>query len=259
MEEHEPPLMQLNTCFQAPRMFRAFKRRLYAIVTSVLVLALILAWPIGNWVQEREAWLSAGVDLDAIYLVAGAEDQDRRIEAIVSYLDRLDAQSARQTDSGAGYPNQSTSQRVHKSADPAILIGNDTSEGPWHNSANRNLIMAEWAVKKMESADSSLDAARSMEVLPGRFGGTDEEMEALAGHLASRPEIARLGLVTSPFHVRRAIWRLRTRLSSEIQVFAVPAKEKLWIDRAPWMVMGELVKMLRDALGLSRAPFLSRR
>ncbi|NQT92727.1 MAG: glycosyltransferase, partial [Lentisphaerae bacterium] len=100
-------------------------------------------------------------------------------------------------------------------------------------------------------------AGLAVEIVPGKFNGTDGEMDALAGYLRSNTAIQKVALVTSPYHLRRVANRFRLYAPSETDLVLVPGRAR-WSDRMPWLVLGELGKMGRDAGGLSRAPFLSR-
>jgi hypothetical protein len=82
-------------------------------------------------------------------------------------------------------------------------------------------------------------------------------MEHLGHYLRSRPGIRMLGLVTSPFHARRAYPRARVHCPASVMLGVIPGA-RTWEDRAPWIVAFELFKMVRDAVGLSRSPGLSR-
>jgi len=194
-------------------------------------------------------WVEPGDVPDAIYLVAGAEDQHRRIAALVVCLTSAANNSRQKTQKGGSI----------------ILIGNDCVEKKWSEEDGRYWTMAEYAEMKLSSVvrrSSSVlrpPGAEGLEIVQGeRFYGTDAEMEILGGYLEERTNIVDIALVTSPFHVRRAAGRLRRHLDRDVDVLAIKA-ESIWQDRAPWVVAAELGKMLRDALGLSRAPLLSRR
>jgi len=241
-----------------------------------VVAAAGLAGPGATWLQCRDRWLAAGEETDAVYLVAGERDQDRRVAAI----EALPWQPA------------------------LILIGNDRQESIWSREEQRNLTVAEWAVKKIgervacrvsnvgggaaqrEGAGHSAppnasptpgsnDIARrpapdtrhptrstrtpntSLQIVPGVFNGTDGEMEALAEYLELDTGIRSVALVTSPFHIRRVLDRFGVYSDREIEVRVVSAAAA-WKDRAPWIVLGEMLKMARDRMGLSRTPGLSR-
>lgn len=202
------------------------RRRVKWIVAAIAVtLVVLLALPVATWLQCRSLWLQDGAFVDAVYLVAGAKAQDRRIAAITPSLD-------------CGL----------------VLIGNDTSTGDWLESERRHLTMTGWAERKLANKE---ELSCNTEIVTGEFLGTDGEMEALALYLSDRSEIRTIALATSRFHVRRAVRRLRTYIENDMQILVVPA-EHHWSDRAPWIVAIELGKMVRDGVGLSRALFVSR-
>jgi len=194
----------------------------------------VLTWPAATWLHARELRLREGDVPDAIYLVAGAKDQDRRIGAVTEYLESVPLF-------------------------PLILVGNDWETGCWCRDEQRNLTAAEWAVRKMKSGIRNQGSGVSGGVLivPGRFYGTDGEMQALAAYLQGRPGIRHIALVTAPFHSRRAVSRLREHLDRHAAVSVIDPAER-WFDRAPWIVALELAKMLRDRLGWAQARFVSR-
>ncbi|MFC1499064.1 glycosyltransferase [Verrucomicrobiota bacterium] len=203
----------------------------FGAVTAVII---VLIWPTGTWLQGRELHLKEGVVPDAVYLVAGSGEQDRRIDAVVNLVSSL----------------KSPVLNIK------ILVGNDTLKGGWSSEHQRNLTMAERAVVKLKTLGHI--EGEDIEIVPGKFWGTDGEMQALAEYLKTHREIRDLTVVTSPFHIRRAVWRLKTYLSDSVSVFAAAPISSLY-DRMPWRVLGELAKMSRDVSGLSDAPFLSRK
>lgn len=220
-------------------MFHRFtpKKTALVLVTLLAIGICVLAGPVANWLQMRERVIPTEEQVDVLYLVCGARSQHRRLYAMLEYL--------------AGLPDENGL--------PLLLVGNDAENSLWSRSKQRNLTRAEWAVEHLRKALED-DAAISPVIIlvPGDFHGTDGEMEALAAFLASAPEIDSLGLVTSPFHARRTVSRLRKYNSSETRIYLVPF-EAGWIDRNPVRVLSELLKMLRDSAGLSRTPGLSRR
>lgn len=208
-----------------------FPRRRIAYAVACAAAVVVLAWPVGEWLEFRERLVYEGYVPDAIYLVAGSKDQERRIAALVGW-------------------HRTVLSR------PAILVGNDRLKGCWSSERQANLTRAEWSARALRERLPPKSAI--IEIVPGTFGGTDGEMEALSRYLAGHGELRRLVIVTSPFHVRRALWRLDVYLDRRAEVRAVVAEAR-WSDRAPWTVLGELLKMGRDVLGLSRVPLLSRR
>lgn len=165
---------------------------------------------------------------DAVYMLAGERDQDRRIAAVAAYMERTPSNHVR------------------------FLTGNEMAVGPYSLSDQRNLTVGEWAVRKLAALGVNV------QTVPGRFNGTDGEMAALAGYLRAHPEIRTLALCTSGFHVRRSLRRLAAHAGGGGMNVVVVCAYPSWRDRAPWTVLAELLKMARDALGLSHARWLSR-
>jgi hypothetical protein len=222
-------------------MNRTTKTRL--AVSGIIIVAAIVAlmWPAATWLQRREMWLTDGKLPDAIYLVAGSHDQDRRISGIVSFLAGNEGSLRTRKDGERGQPNYSIQ----------ILIGNDKLKSAWSSEEQRNLAKGEWAVKKLETKSSVKrmrdDGLITVKIMPGQFDNTDGEMTALAAYLKVQPEIRTLALSTSPFHLRRVVWRLKEHLDRDLVVVAVKV-QPAWHDRLPWIVAGELGKMTRDWL-----------
>jgi len=206
------------------------KRRMTcaAVVTALVVAG--LSGPAGTWLQTRELWIHDGDAPTALYLVAGEKDQDRRVEAAARWL-----------------CPPSGGQRVG-----TVLIGNDWSVGPYSRRYQRRLTVAEWAVEKMQ-----MRGVTNLTIVPGRITGTDSEMAALAVYLEGQSENRMLVVVTSPYHVRRVVSALQRHLRPGVDIRVLCATAR-WQDRAPWTVTAELLKLVRDHLGLSRAPFISR-
>ncbi len=231
------------------------KRRWVFSALAVAVSVVLLGWPVEQWLECHERQFVGKFVPDAVYLVAGASEQSRRIDALVELYSGLVVKKS--------VANHS----------PAILIGNDRLKNRWSTEEQRNLTGAEWGVKRLaarikntevriqnqpaETAVGKQEETLMIQIVPGIFTGTDGEMEALSAYLASHLEINSLVLVTSPFHVRRLLGRLDRYMLRDVQLFAVTGRRK-WNDSAPWVVSGELLKMGRDSLGLSRAPIISR-
>jgi len=202
------------------------------------VVVIVLAWPVGSWLEYREVHFSGKGMPDVVYLVAGSRDQPRRIDAVVRTMDNL---LGAQPGAGLGMP--------------LILVGNDRLKGRWSPEDQRNLAVGEWSVRHLEDkvgklvgrGDSGGHRDLRIELVPGTIVGTDSEMRVLVRRLDSQAGVRRLVVVTSPFHIRRLIGRLRYHLSGDMEVWAVPAAGK-WTDRAPWTVMMEILKMTRDRI-----------
>ena len=194
----------------------------------------LLSWPAATWLQGRGRWVGEGQVADAVYLVCGAQDQGRRLDAVVRYV--------------SGLPED-------RATNPLVLVGNDRLESRWSREEQRNLTMAEWAQRKLAER---LDDALTIRTVPGVFYGTDGEMEALADYVDDAFDIDTVALATSRFHIRRCLKRFTTHAERDVNVLVVPARGT-WHDRAPWVAASELLKMLRDRLGLARSPWVSRR
>ena len=208
----------------------------FAVLVAIVV---VLIWPIGTWLQYEDVWLEEGNDVEGVvYLVAGARDQNRRIDAVIERLVSVPEPAASANNNGT-----------------MVLIGNDISNHVWSNEAQMEVTRTERAVERLGKICD--DRAIEIMVVPGLHNGTDAEMRILAEYLTARSVVQDVILVTSPFHVRRVVWRFRKHADSDVTVSAIVAGAK-WTDRAPWVVIGEMAKMARDCLGLSGVRFLSR-
>jgi cellulose synthase/poly-beta-1,6-N-acetylglucosamine synthase-like glycosyltransferase len=171
---------------------------------------------------------------DVLYIVAGAHDQDLRVYAATAWLRKTRQQ-------------------------PLVLAGNDGALGGWSSAAQRNITMGEWVVVKLRRSMASLPGGGDVriEIVPGDFRGTDGEMEALAAFLSRDNVVRRVTVVTSAFHVRRAVTDLRRHLGAAGAVSAVAAEPRI-NDYLPWVVLGETLKLARDNLGMASVPLMSR-
>jgi glycosyltransferase involved in cell wall biosynthesis len=205
-----------------------------AFLYAALALSAGLCWSAALWLQARDWQARPFEKSDVLYVVAGARDQDLRVSAATAWLRKTRQQ-------------------------PLVLAGNDRARGGWSSAAQRNITMGEWAVVKLRRSMASLpgggDAA--IEVVPGDFRGTDGEMEALAAFLSRDKAVRRVTVVTSAFHVRRAVTDLRRRLGPAYAVSAVAAESSI-SDYLPWVVAGEALKLARDNLGMANVPLISR-
>lgn len=220
----------------AKRRLQPSKRRLVSITMGAgagILLGLLMG-PAATWLQVRSSLPTPGAKIDAIYVLAGEREQDRRIKAVLAYWT--------QGGSGEGTP-------------PELWVGNDPNPGPFCPEEGRNLPVSEWTLRKILLPTGH--GVRSATIVPGHFAGTDGEMQALAAYLEERGSMTNLLLVTSPFHMRRARSRLLSHLSRKVTVYAW-AGPSSWKDRLPWVVASEGLKLLRDAAGWSEAPWISR-
>ncbi len=212
------------------------RRRHRVVLALGAVVVALLSGPIADWLQGREFAPPAHAVPDAVYLVAGQRAQGSRIRALMDYLRRCDPAKAHRT--------------------LAVLIGNDPTRGRWSAADQRNLTIGEWALRTVQQG-MGREAGTNVVLVPGRSWGTDAEMRRLAEFLAARPEIQSLTLVTSAYHVRRSVTRLRQHTAGQVRVWAVGASEG-GRSRAPWTVLGELFKLARDQAGWADAPWISR-
>ena len=202
--------------------------RRWVPVAILGLLPLVLMGPAATWLQCRDLWLDAGATPGTVYMAAGASDQARRIQAVAEL---------------GAVPRR-------------VLIGNDSMKNRWSREHQRNLSTCEWAVRGLQEIFADVEEPPRIEVVPGTIHNTDDEMRALALYLKAHSDSNAIVLVTSPFHVRRLVDRFR-RYNGEINVSVMPAKPD-WRDRAPWIIVAELLKLARDRLGLTHAPLLSR-
>lgn len=209
----------------------------YAVI-SLAMLVLLLAGPAADTLQAKRHTASPAQSWDAVYLVCGARAQPRRLHTLTQWMEHTPPPA------------------------PLILVGNDDQISLWSRPQQRNLTRAEWGILALEDWRSnhinSYHVAPEIRLVPGAFDNTDGEMQALADTLRHSPEIRRIAIVTSRFHARRALCRLRTYAPPGLTIAVVPGRPH-WEDRAPWIVAGEYLKLLRDALGYTRTPFITRR
>jgi hypothetical protein len=214
-------------------------RRLAKAAFAAALLLVILMGPAATCLQSRGEWADPNAAWDAVYLVAGARAQDRRIAALTDWL--------------AATPEPASAGRMR------VLIGNDSQVGHWCREHQTNHTRAEWAIEKLEEAPAATSRASGPEVVPGAFSSTDGEMQALRDYLAAHPGIKRVALATCRFHARRILAGAGRHCASADRVFGVIPGPAYWENRAPWIVLGEYAKLLRDTLGLSLASGLTRR
>ncbi len=252
-------------------------KRFSISLLATVVAMLLLSGPAATHLQSRDHWADPAADWDAVYLVCGARAQDRRITALLTWLGsktesrKQKAEIEARAQSQAGNSNISAFS-FQLSAFPILLIGNDPQKSLWCRKHQTNHTRTEWAEEKLKAeigklksrgdpnaqsqAGNSNISAFSFQlsafplVVPGDFRNTDGEMMALATFLEAHPEIESIALATSRFHSRRLLQRFRARVGTGHTVGIVPGVS-WWENRAPWIVLGEYLKMLRDRLGLS--------
>ena len=197
----------------------------------------LLIWPAASWLQARDYAARPDGSYDALYLVCGARAQSRRVEALANWL--------------------TTRQGIGK-APPLVLIGRDPQKSCWCRQHQTNHTVTAWAVERIETALPEFVPQPDIKIVPGSFSNTDGEMQALALYLRDHPEIRRVALVTSRYHARRALLRLRANAPPETDIAVIPGVVR-WNNRNPATVLLEYLKILRDAAGLSHTPLISRK
>lgn len=204
---------------------------------AMLALLVLLVGPAADALHVSHRTADPSQPWDAVYLVCGARAQQRRLQALTQWMER------------STHPP------------PLIFVGNDSQNSLWSRVHQRNLTRAEWGIVALEDWKAqrygTMTNAPQIRLIPGSFGNTDSEMQALGNALHRSPEIRRLAIVTSRFHARRSLRRLDTYAPPGCLVAVVPGVPH-WEDRAPWIVASEYLKMLRDAFGYTQTPFLSR-
>ncbi len=202
------------------------KRRVVSIsvaLVALVCLGVILGWPVAEWLEARECWLAADARVDAVYVLAGRPSLVRS-KGVVAWLQ------------GGGHTAR-------------VLVAADPMKGGWSRADQRNLTMGEWALRQLSEslAETGLDI--EVEVIELDMGGTDAEIASLARLVNQREDIRSVGLATSRFHIRRTRKCAREHFDEVPDM--IPAVET-WRDRSPWVVGIEVLKMLRDRMGLTR-------
>ncbi|MBL7078015.1 MAG: hypothetical protein ISS31_11160 [Kiritimatiellae bacterium] len=190
---------------------------------ALLAIAAFLSWPVAGWLEARECWAPGDARVDAVYILAGNSDGARG-RGVVAWLQ------------GGGKTER-------------ILLPHDSMKGPWSRRDQRNLTMGEWALRRLTEALAEAGLDVPVEVVAADMGGTDAEVASVVRLVADRSDLGTVALATSRFHVRRTHQRAKKHFD-DVPVM-IPGVEK-WYDRAPWVVGIELLKMLRDRLGLTR-------
>ena len=208
------------------------KRRLMLLLAALLigVGGAILHWPAATWLQARESWLPATQRVDAVYLLSGQDDRER-MEGLIAWL-----QAGGQTD--------------------RIFLGLDSSMNRWSSLSQRNLSTSEWDLEALLARLKEIKRNIPVEMITTSMMGTDPEIAALARIVRARPDVNTIALGTSRFHIRRTRRRAITHFGYAPGMIPALAGQR---DRSPGVVAVELGKMLRDAVGLNRVPFLGRR
>ncbi|MDP7023436.1 MAG: hypothetical protein QGH42_04195 [Kiritimatiellia bacterium] len=120
-----------------------------------------------------------------------------------------------------------------------ILIPEDRASGFYPNRKGALIPVAEWQIERLqESLPRPADlcsptydfrythiASHRVTIVPGHYHGTDGEMQALAAFLELRPQLRRVALVTSRFHIRRALQRARAHIADPRIIGVIPARQ----------------------------------
>jgi len=202
------------------------KKRARHIGIAILVLlavSAVLSWPVAGWLEGRESWVAPGARVDAVYILAGNSDA-ARASGVAAWLQ------------DGGWTGR-------------ILLSHDPSKGSWSRKDQRNLTMGEWAFRHLNEALAEADLDVPVEVVRLDMRGTDAEVASVARFAEERPDVRTIALATSRFHIRRT--RMRASRYFTEAPGMIPG-ERTWQDRAPWVVGAELLKMLRDRLGLTK-------
>ena len=212
----------------------------YHISTLLLstLLLLITYLTAARWLQHRSAWLTHHAEVDAIYILAGAPSRTERMDALLDWIKHYDCRPA------------------------TILIPEDRATGLIRSPQGNLLPVAHCQLERLHSAYPSSTpqthiAAHKVEIVPGHYHGTDGEMQALANYLEPNPSLRRVALVTSRFHIRRALRRARVHIGDLRIIGVLPARVTI-SDYVPRWVLMEYLQLLRDQLGFTNAPFLHR-
>lgn len=216
------------------------KRRL--VVASLLVLVLLASAGLAQWLRHPRCGVTDAMP-DVIYVAAGAGEQERRIDALVDFL--------------GAHPNRSV---------PAIWLGDDPEKNRWSRKDQANLTTVQWAQlylsNRLSAIGLSREESRGYSAAPPaivlRKGhGTDAEMEALASRLAAMNNVSVVGLVTSPYHMRRLVSRFVSHNKVPVTLRLIPAP---WCanDFMPWTTVPEVLKLIRDSAGLTDVRLLQR-
>ena len=133
---------------------------------------------------------------------------------------------------------------------PRIFITNDCENAGWSRTEKTNPPFVELEQRELIANGVSPEA---ITVLPGQVSGTDQEAKALAEEVAAKP-INSILIVTSAYHMRRAIWTFEKALAGkniEIGIAHPPPGEQTpnpnywWVKPRGWqMVAGEYVKSI---------------
>jgi hypothetical protein len=203
---------------------------------AVGLAVLLVCWPGALRLQMRSIRVAPQNNPDAVYLVCGASAQNRRIDALASWLKRHAAagQSA-----------------------PTVLIGQDPQKSLWCRTHQTNHTVTVWAFEKLELALAEQPAKPLMLAVPGEFSTTDGEMQALADYLRQHSSISSVALATSRYHARRCYERLQAHAPAGVSIGIIKGKPN-WRDYSPITVGLEYAKIWRDRAGLSHAPLISR-
>jgi uncharacterized SAM-binding protein YcdF (DUF218 family) len=169
---------------------------------SLAIAAAAGLWGVA-WLAARALIVRAPLDrADAIVVLAGAH----------SYLERTRHAAA----------------LFRVGVAPVVLLTNDRQQAGWSQREERNPFFVEAAARELERDGVPASAIR---VLPEHVATTHDEAVALLREVTEQ-RFARLLVVTSAYHSRRALWTFRRVLSaSRIEVGIDPAEPGLQTPR----------------------------
>ncbi len=202
------------------------KKRLATAGAMLVVLALIgsvLSWPVAGWLEGRECWLADDARVDAVYILAGSSDGARG-RGVVAWL-------------------------LAGGKTGRILVPFDDMKGSWSRRDQRNLTMGEWTLRALSEALDEAGLDVTVEVVEADMRGTDAEVASIARLVEQRPDLQTIALNTSRFHMRRT--RMRASRYFAEAPGMIPGV-RTWQDRSPWVAGIEVLKMVRDGMGLTQ-------
>ncbi|HEU4874921.1 MAG TPA: YdcF family protein [Pyrinomonadaceae bacterium] len=189
------------------------------------VLVFIVVWGILAWVAARALIVSAPLDsADAIVVLSGSS----------TYV-----------------------ERTHKAAElyrqrraPLVLLTDDHTQGGWSSAVQRNPYFVERATDELIKQGVPVEKIR---IIPGMPSGTHDEVLVIKDY-ASAQRLRSLLVVTSAYHSRRALRRLRQAFAGTETVVGLdpvppgsqtPSPAFWWMQVEGWRIVGgELVKLV---------------
>lgn len=137
----------------------------------------------------------------------------------------------------------------HEGLAPLIIITNDGTNAGWFSGEQQNPPYVELERRALVANGVPPEAIVQ---LPGVVAGTDDEAKAIAAEIEARC-IRSLGIVTSAYHTRRALWTFDRILADKhiaIGIRSAPPGDRTpgplywWLTPRGWQtVAGEYVKI----------------